>query len=116
MPPKFATVDEYVASFPPESQRVLNEIRGAIRVAMPDADEVISYGIAAFRLNKRNVLYVGGWKHHVGLYPAPTGDEEFQRELAHYKAEKDTVKIKLTDPVPFGFITRLAAFSKVEHS
>ncbi len=116
MPTTFANVDDYFASFPSETQRALNEVRDAIKIAMPDADEGISYGMAAFRLHDRNVLFVGGWKHHIGIYPAPQGDDDFQRELARYKAEKDTVKLKLKDPIPADFVTRLANFSKVEHS
>ena len=67
-PPK--NIDEYIASYPRPVQDVLERVRGAIRKAVPGADEVISYGMPTYKLHGRSVIYFAGWKQHYSLYPS----------------------------------------------
>jgi uncharacterized protein YdhG (YjbR/CyaY superfamily) len=109
MAPKFTTVDEYIASFPPDVQRTLQAVRGAMRKASPDTEEAISYGIPTFKLDGRYLIYFAGWKHHVSIYPIPEGDDALQRELEPYKAAKGTLRFPLDRPMPLDLIERLTA-------
>ena len=66
----FKSVDEYIASQPEAAQGVLQRVRSTIRKALPEAEEVISYQIPAYKLHGGPVLYFAGWKQHYSLYPA----------------------------------------------
>jgi uncharacterized protein YdhG (YjbR/CyaY superfamily) len=110
----FTTVDDYIASFPEMVQPALQAVRQAIKQAAPEAEESISYQIAAYKLNGKPVTYFGGWKHHIGLYPLPAGDDDFQADLSTYKLAKGTVKLMLADPIPTDFIARLVTFRLAE--
>ena len=105
-----ATVDEYIASFPPEVQRTLEDVRAAIRAAVPGTEERISYGIPTFALRGRYVVYFSGWKRHVSVYPIPdaSGDAVFERELKPFMAGKGTLKFALDQPIPIDLIQRVA--------
>lgn len=104
MSTKFTSVDEYIASFSPTTQKVLEEIRAIVRSAAPEAKEKISYQIAAFELNGRNLVHFAGWKRHVSLYPVPAGSEAFQRQVAKYVDGKGTLKFSLDEPLPVKLI------------
>jgi len=106
---KPATVDEYIASFPPDMQAVLETVRAAIRAAAPGTEERISYGIPTFTLDGRYVVYFSGWKRHVAVYPVPGGDAVLTRELAPYRAGKGTLRFPLDRPMPLELIGRVAA-------
>jgi uncharacterized protein YdhG (YjbR/CyaY superfamily) len=108
MTDKFATVDEYIGSFPADVQKVLQKIRKTIHKAVPKAEEKISYQIPAFNLEGRYLVYFAGWKSHVSVYPLPEADDEFERELAPYRSGKGTVKFPLNQPIPYDLIGRLA--------
>ncbi len=104
---KFTTVDEYISSFPEDVQKILEEIRGIIKTAAPEAKEKISYQIACFELNGRNLIHFAGWKKHVSLYPVPAGSEAFQRQIKPYVDGKGTLKFPLDEPIPFKLIERV---------
>ena len=107
--PAPATVDEYVASFPPDVQRTLEEVRAAIRAAVPGTEERISYGIPTFALDGRYVVYFSGWKRHVSVYPIPDADPDLARRIAPYQSGKGTLKFPLDKPMPLDLITAVAA-------
>jgi len=102
-----STFDEYAASFSPEARRKLEEIRAAIREAVPEATERISYGMPGFDF--RGYLgYYGAYRHHIGFYPAPGGDEPGQEEAEPYRHSKSTLRFPLEGPLPLAMIARLA--------
>jgi uncharacterized protein YdhG (YjbR/CyaY superfamily) len=112
----FKSVDEYIASQPEAARPVLQEVRRAIRAALPDATEVISYQIPAYRLPGGTALYFAGWKEHYSLYPLGGAIiEEFAKELAPYEFNnKGTLRLPLGEPVPAKLIGRLAKFRAKE--
>jgi len=111
----FKTVDDYLAAQPKPAQAVLERVRSAIRKALPQAEEVISYKIPAYKLHGGIVLYFAGWKQHYSLYPA--GERlarAFKTELAPYKLSKGTIRFPLSEPVPAKLIERIAKFREKE--
>ena len=103
------TVDGYIASFPAEVQPVLRSVREAIHRAAPGVEESISYQMPAFRLGGRYLVYFGGWKRHVGLYPVPPLTGPLEDEVAPYRGTKATLRFPLDDPVPVDLVERIVA-------
>lgn len=102
-------VEEYISNFQPETQRLLKQMREAIRKGAPEAEEVISYGIPTFKLHGLLVSYAA-FKKHIGLYPAPRGKEQFEDELSGYKGGKGTIQFPLDKPLPLPLITEIVKF------
>jgi uncharacterized protein YdhG (YjbR/CyaY superfamily) len=109
MADKFASIDDYISSFPEDVQIILEQVRRTIRNAVPTAEETIRYQIPTVTLNGRHLVYFAAWKHHIGLYPVPVADEAFEQELAPYRAARGTVRFPLREPIPYDIIERLAA-------
>ena len=103
-------IDEYIAGFPNDVQKMLEKIRMTIRKAVPDAEEAISYQIPTFTLKGKYLIYFAAFKKHIGLYPAPRGIEKFKKELSVYEGGKGTVRFPLDKPIPFGLIERIVKF------
>jgi uncharacterized protein YdhG (YjbR/CyaY superfamily) len=107
------SVDDYISSFPPDVQTVLQAVRATIHAAAPGAKESISYQIATFSIGGRPVVYLAGWKKHISLYPVPHLDETLEPQVAPYLAGQGTAKFPLAKPIPYELITvlvgRLAA-------
>ena len=112
---KPTNTDEYIAGFPKETQKILKQIRATIKKAAPGAEETISYAIPAFTLKGRNLIYFAGYKNHIGLYPAPRGNEAFRKELSVYKGGKGTVQFPLDKPIPLTLITKIVKFKVKEN-
>lgn len=111
----FQSVDEYIASQPEAVQHILERVRSAIRQALPGAEEVISYKMAAYKLDSDPVLYFAGWKKHYSLYPASERlIAAFQNELASYEVNKGTIRFPLSESVPVKLIGRIAKFRAKE--
>ena len=105
------TIDEYIAAFPKEVQDVLEKIRSAIRESAPKAEEAISYGIPAPRLNSsRGSIYFAGWKNHIGFYLIPSGIEGFKKELAPFKQEGGSVQFPLDKPIPYDLVKKILRY------
>ena len=99
-------IDEYIAGFPADVREILEKIRMTIGRAAPDAEEKISYRMPAFTL-RGNLVHFAAYKNHIGLYPAPTGTEEFNKELSVYRAAKNSVRFPLDRPIPFDLISKI---------
>lgn len=108
------TIDEYIAGFPPDVQEILQQIRLTIRQAAPEAQETISYQMPTFTLHG-NLVHFGGFKHHIGFYPVPSGIEAFREELAPYIAGKGSARFPLDEPIPYDLISRIVAFRVTEN-
>lgn len=107
----FASVDEYLAAQPEGTRETLQRVRGAIRKALPGAEETISYRMPAYKADGAAILYFAGWKRHYSIYPASARlIAEFGAELAAYEVEKGTIRFPLAGPVPVKLIERIARF------
>jgi uncharacterized protein YdhG (YjbR/CyaY superfamily) len=112
----FKSVNEYIATQPKAARGVLRRVRSAIRKAVPQAEEVISYQIPAYKLQGRTVIYFAGWKQHYSLYPATAPlVSAFKDKLAPYEVNnKGTIRFPLNEPVPVRLIEALARFRAKE--
>ncbi|SRR6266498_415816 len=106
----FNSIDEYIASFPQNVQQILEQVRVTIKAAAPGAQEKISYQIAAFELNGRNLIHFAGWKNHISLYPVPSGTDAFNKEVSPYMSGKGTLKFPLDKPMPLKLITEIVKY------
>ena len=102
-------VDDYIASFPDDLQKILQQIRQTIRKAAPQAEEIINYGVPTFTLHG-NLVHFAGFKNHVGFYPTPSGIDKFKEELSKYEGAKGSVKFPLDKPMPLGLIRKIVKF------
>ncbi|RZJ30163.1 MAG: DUF1801 domain-containing protein [Flavobacterium sp.] len=103
---KFASVDDYVAAQPADAKARLEAMRKIIKNAAPDAEEVISYGMPAFKQNGILVFYAV-WKSHVGFYPSGSGISAFADELAMYKTSKGAVQFPFDEELPEKLIAQI---------
>jgi uncharacterized protein YdhG (YjbR/CyaY superfamily) len=101
------TVDEYIATFPPEVAERMQQVRAAIHAEVPGGEERMRYGIAAVMLGGRYALHFAGWKKHIGLYPVPRLPEPLETEVASRRASKDTVGFPHREPLPVELISRI---------
>jgi uncharacterized protein YdhG (YjbR/CyaY superfamily) len=110
---QFSNIDEYIALFPEEIQEILIKIRQVIKENAPEASEKISYQMPTFYLNG-NLIHFAAFKHHIGLYPTPTGIDAFKEELSKYKGAKGSVQFPLDQPIPYDLIKRIVLYRVAE--
>jgi uncharacterized protein YdhG (YjbR/CyaY superfamily) len=110
----FTSIDEYIATFPVETQKILQELRATIKGCAPEATEKISYQMPTFHLNG-NLVHFAAWKRHIGFYPAPSGTEEFKQELSKYEGAKGSIKFPIDEPLPLELISRIVKFRVAEN-
>lgn len=103
------TIDEYIAGFPADVQKILEKVRATIRKEAPDAGEAIKYRIPTFTMDG-NLVHFAAFKGHIGFYPGPTGIEAFKDELSVYESAKGSVRFPLDQPIPYGLITKIVKF------
>ncbi len=113
---QFKTVDDYIATFPKDVQGILEKIRYSILESAPDAVEVISYQMPAFKLKGKILVYYASWKKHIGFYATPSGNEAFKKELSRYKVTKGSVHFPIERPVPYHLIKQIVDFRMKEIS
>jgi len=107
-------VESYIATFPKETQKLLEQIRQTIRSVAPTATEKIGYGIPTFVLNG-NLVHYAGYKNHIGFYPGAAGIEKFQEELSVYKGAKGSVQFPLDQPLPLKLVSEITKFRVVQN-
>jgi uncharacterized protein YdhG (YjbR/CyaY superfamily) len=102
-------INDYIAGFPEDIQKLLNQIRKLVKKAAPDAVETIKYSMPTFMLNG-NLVYFAAFKQHIGFYPAPSRDEQIKKALAGYKIGKGSVQFPFDKPLPADLITKIVKF------
>ncbi len=107
-------IDEYISGFPNETQKILEQLRVTIKGVATQADEVISYGMPAFKLNGM-LVYFAAYANHIGFYPTPSGIAAFKNELSGYKGAKGSVQFPLNEPLPLKLITKIVKFRVTEN-
>ncbi|MFZ9848337.1 MAG: iron chaperone [Flavobacteriales bacterium] len=108
------TVDEYIAGFPKETQELLQQVRACILMAAPEATEVISYKMPAYKFNGM-LVYFAGYKNHIGFYPGTSPIVVFKEEIARYKNAKGSVQFPITQKMPLDLIIRMVRFKVQEN-
>ena len=97
---EIATVEEYVDNLPPATRPHFDQLRTIVSQQLPDAAEVISYGIIGYKIDKKRPrVFISGWKDHVAVYPIPI-DSELQPALQPYIKGKGTLSFPLNQPLP----------------
>jgi uncharacterized protein YdhG (YjbR/CyaY superfamily) len=105
---KPATIDEYLANVKPEQRKTLQKLRQTIHATAPKAEECISYGIPAFRLNGRSLVFFGAWRNHYSFYPgSSTTLKKFQHDLKRFQVSKGTVRFSSDNPLPMALVKKL---------
>ena len=107
-------IDDYIAAFPPEIQQKLTALRKVIRETAPEAEEKISYQMPTFAQNG-NLVHFAAFKNHIGFYPAPSGIENFQEQLARYKSSKGAIQFPLDEEIPLGLVGEIVRFRLKEN-
>jgi len=111
---KPANIDEYIATFPVEIQSKLQLFRITIRNVAPNAEEVISYGIPAFKLQGM-LVWFAAHTNHIGFYPRGSGIEDFKDQLTGYKVSKGTIQFPFNQPLPLELIGKIVKFRVEEN-
>lgn len=107
-------IEEYIAGFPASTQTILKQIRNTIKKAAPKAEEVISYGMPAYKLNGMLVFFAG-YKNHIGFYATPNGHKAFKKELSVYKQGKGSVQFPIDEPMPLSLIIKIVKYRVKEN-
>ena len=104
-------IDDYISRFPAQTRLGLEQIRATIKKLAPAAEETISYGIPAFNLNGRYLVYFAGYKQHISIYPVPSGNKAFEKDFAPYDTSgKGTIQFPLEKPIPLSLVTKIVRF------
>jgi uncharacterized protein YdhG (YjbR/CyaY superfamily) len=103
-------VDKYIDIQIIDVQRFLIKIREIILAAHPEIIEDWAYGMPAYKLNKKPLVYFAVFKNHIGFYATPTGHEAFAEKLAPYKQGKGSVQFPFNQPIPFDLIQEIVLF------
>lgn len=111
---KISNIDNYIEDFPDNTQKILKQLRAAIKKAAPGAEEVISYNMPAYKLNGI-LVYFAGYKNHIGFYPTSTGIEAFKSEFSKFKWAKGSVQFPLIKPLPLRLISKIVKFRVAEN-
>ena len=106
-------VSLYIASFPKATQALLKELRECIATTIPNATELISYGMPAYK--QHGVLvYFAAYKNHIGFYPTANGIKQFESEFGQYKYSKGAVQFPLDEKLPLKLIIKMVKFRAKE--
>ena len=102
------TIDEYIAKAKPNQRRTLRKLRQTIQTAAPKAEECVSYGIPAFRLNRRLLVFFGAWSNHCAFYPGSIATlKKFRNELRNFHTGKGTIRFSPDKPLPAALVNKL---------
>lgn len=114
MQQKISSVDEYIAQFPTEVQKLLRLIRATIVLEIPEAVEVISYGIPTYKL-ERNLVHFAGYKNHIGFYPGPDALTKFENEISAFKHSKGAVQFPINKELPLNLVAEITRYVFIQN-
>lgn len=112
------TVDEYLSTLPADRRAAMEELRQAIKAAAPEATEVISYKMPAFKSHQGQFLVsYDAFKRHYSLFPASGAViEALGEEVAPYLAGKGTIRFPATEPIPVATVTKIVKVRLAENA
>lgn len=105
----YSTVDEYIAAQGELIQPMLNQLRDTIKNAAPTANEIISYGMPAYKIHGV-LVYFAANKHHIGFYPTASPITVFSDELTAYKTSKGAIQFPIETAIPVDLVRRIVEF------
>lgn len=106
---QYKSVDEYIINFPVDVRPTLEVLRSTIKSCAPQAEEVISYGMPAFKLH--NILvWFAAYKKHIGFYPGAAAIVAFEDQLINYKTSKGAIQFPIEKPLPFALIKKIVKY------
>jgi uncharacterized protein YdhG (YjbR/CyaY superfamily) len=108
-------IDTYIMQFPEDVREILQKIRKLIKDNAIDAEELFAYGMPAYKLNKKPLVYFAAYKNHIGFYATPTGHTKFHNELSKYKQGKGSVQFPLDKPIPYQLIEQIVKYRVIEN-
>lgn len=103
----YKDVDAYITAQPKEVREVLTRLRRVVHQTAPRVEESIRYGMPAYKIFWKPLVYFAGQKSHIGFYPTPAPIAAFKKELAGYKQSKGAVQFPFDEPIPAGLIVRM---------
>lgn len=103
-------VDKYLGQFDEALRARLHAVRRVIRETAPSAVEMIAYGMPAYKLDGKPLVYFAGFPNHIGFYATPNGHEAFKDEFARYKQGKGSVQFPHDKPLPIDLIRRVIEY------
>lgn len=109
-------ISEYISAQPAEIQPLLQKIRETVLQAVPEAVEVISYAMPAFKFKGKILLYFASFKNHIGFYATPSANVFFADDLKDYNTSKGTIQFPYTKEIPYDLIVKIAQFKANELS
>ena len=109
-------IETYIKQFPDNVQEILQNLRKLVKNNAPQAEEIFSYGMPAYKTNKKPLVYFAAFKNHIGFYATPSGHSEFKNELSKYKKGKGSVQFPLNNPIPYKLIERIVQFRVSENN
>lgn len=87
-------------------------MREIVKSEVPEAIEAMAYGLVGYKLNKKPLVYFGGFAHHVGFFATPNGHAEFAKDFSKYKGGKGSVQFPLSEELPVDLIRRVVQYRK----
>lgn len=100
----------YIENHDTQKKAILEKMRKLIKKSAPLAQECMSYGVPAFKLNNGNLIMYAAFKNHIGIYPEPDTILAFAKELANYKTAKGSIKFMLDEPIPYPLIKKIITY------
>jgi uncharacterized protein YdhG (YjbR/CyaY superfamily) len=114
---KARTIDEYLATLPADQRAALEKLRKAIQAAAPQAEECISYGLAAFRLDGKPLVAFGATASHCAFYPmSSTTVAAHKDDLANYETSTGTIRFPAARPLPAALVRKLVKARVAENA
>jgi uncharacterized protein YdhG (YjbR/CyaY superfamily) len=110
-----ANTDDFIAGFPVDVQKKLEQIRSTVKKIAPTASEAIAYGIPTFKLHG-NLVHFSAYRSHIGFYPGATGVEAFKDRLGEYQCSKGAIQFPLDKPLPLQLIRDIVQFRVAENT
>jgi uncharacterized protein YdhG (YjbR/CyaY superfamily) len=108
MAAKPRTVDECLAAASNDQRAALEKLRKTIQAAAPKAEECISYGLAAFRLDGKPIAGFGAAANHCAYYPMSGSIvDAFKDELKDYETSKGAIRFQTDKPLPVALVRKL---------
>ena len=109
-------IETYIKQFPDNVQEILQNLRKLVKNNAPQAEELFSYGMPAYKTNKKPLVYFAAFKNHIGFYATPSGHSEFKNELSKYKQGKGSVQFPFNNPIPYKLIERIVQYRVTENN